>query len=354
MKGLVFLILWLVALNAVAVDPSRIPVTSEVTNIISDRAELHGSLRRVARLRARVAFQMRPLGAKLWVRRTPWQRLDHFQDNVLFSGTATNLKWNTEYEVRAVSVVAGMIRKGNVVQFHSSPGAPQIVAATQTNVTSSNAVITGTFFPNQNVTTTWFEWGTSTNYEFATSSSEFPAGVSGQDIAAPLKGLSANTTTYHWRLVASNATGVATSPDAAFIATDYVGIPEGYTWTFSSELPYVGMITNMEFSQKATAAFQFLRGTFSTNGSLLCEMLGSGAPPTPAVMIDAPADGGSFFSVGATVPWGGVPWGGVGTLRFTMLTGSVVLTNLVMTYEFGIGFNGERRLYATNASLRTY
>lgn len=330
------------------------PVTAEVEGIIANQAEFNATLLRVYRWPTRVSFQVRKAGTKRWVRRSPWQRFAPIQDNVSFSALVTNLNWDTEYEVRAVSVRGGFLHPGNIVEFHSPSGRPQIVGTGQTNVTSSNAVITAQFYPNQHSTVAWFEWGTNTSYGNASSPVEIPAGTVAQNVSLPLQGLSSDTTTYHWRLVASNAAGVTMSSDAAFIATDYIGIPEGYSWTFSSLLPFVGKIFSQNTTQRAGAEFGILPGSFAEGSTLLCEMLSvSGGVPEigGTTLVDAPELGGNV-SIFAWTGWDGFGSNGHGRIRFTAQTGSVVLTNLIMTFEWGMGMIGDRSVYSTNVDLK--
>lgn len=335
--------------GAVAADNSRTPVTREVGGIVADRAELNGTLARVNRLPARVAFQLRRLGTKRWGRITAWERLERFQDSVSFSAIASNLTWNTEYEVRAIAIIGGALRPGNIIQFHSSFGDPQIVALAHTGITSSNAVLRATVYPNQS-TMTWFEWGTSTNYGNVSSIVHLPASTAAQQVALPLDGLLSDTTTYHWRLIASNLSGLVMSSDAAFIPTDYVGIPEGHSWTIVSEIPFVGKIFAQAQTQRAGAEFAFLPGSFASGSALLCEMLPVNDTPMPgaSTTVSAPASGGSV----SIFAWPG--WSDYGSIRFTAQTGSVVLTNLSMTYEWGNGLVGDRNLFTTNIDLRLH
>ncbi|HWN96893.1 MAG TPA: hypothetical protein VNT99_17830 [Methylomirabilota bacterium] len=349
MKVAVVLSTWaLTLITTLAVDASKIPVTGEVEGITTDRADFKGSLLQL-RHAGRLGFQWRTVGKRTWSR-TTWQRSSPFNPpGITFTDTIANLKFDTDYEVRAVAIVRGSRRHGNIVTFHSSTGSPEFISSATTNISSSNAVITASFYPNAAPTLARFEWGTTTNYGNVTEAVSYAAGVAPQTVAAGLEALLPDFTTYHWRLVASNASGILVSPDAAFIATDYVGIPEGYSWTFSSDLPYVGRITNMLFSQTASATFSFLPGSFSPNGALFCEML----PHAPAGLItsttvNAPSEGGSLYAGGPAVTWGNLR----GSIRFTAQQGSVVLTNLAMTYEFGNGFSGDRSVYGTNIDLR--
>jgi hypothetical protein len=83
--------------------------------------------------------------------------------------------------------------------------------------TGTNAQLDGMVTPNGLPTTTWFQWGTSTNYGLVT-----PPGVVGSNftfnviyVANTITGLTVNLP-YHYRLVASNAVGVTYGFDQIF------------------------------------------------------------------------------------------------------------------------------------------
>jgi hypothetical protein len=82
-------------------------------------------------------------------------------------------------------------------------------------VNSSSATITGTVNPNGQATTYHFEWGTTSAYGHSTASASAGSGTSNQAVSVSLSGLAPHTT-YHYRVVASNATGTAMAADRTF------------------------------------------------------------------------------------------------------------------------------------------
>jgi hypothetical protein len=82
-------------------------------------------------------------------------------------------------------------------------------------ITQAAATATGTVNPNARATTAHFEFGTTNAYGTSTPDIAVPAGVEAVPVNAGLNGLAANTT-YHVRLVATNADGTAASSDASF------------------------------------------------------------------------------------------------------------------------------------------
>lgn len=91
---------------------------------------------------------------------------------------------------------------------------PAAVTGAASGVTATTATLNGTVSPNKESTTYRFEYGTTTAY-----GSQSPAGTSSGNadkaVSADVTGL-APSTTYHFRLVASNASGTATGADAQF------------------------------------------------------------------------------------------------------------------------------------------
>jgi hypothetical protein len=91
---------------------------------------------------------------------------------------------------------------------------PAATTGAASAVTATTATLNGTVSPNKESTTYRFEYGTTTAY-----GSQTPAGTSGgnadRPVSADITGL-APSTTYHFRLVATNASGTATGADAQF------------------------------------------------------------------------------------------------------------------------------------------
>ena len=93
-------------------------------------------------------------------------------------------------------------------------GAPAATTGAAGAVTATGATLNGTVSPNKEDTTYRFEYGTTTSY-----GSQTTPGTQGGN---PTKAVSANvsglapSTTYHFRLIATNASGTATGADAQF------------------------------------------------------------------------------------------------------------------------------------------
>jgi hypothetical protein len=82
-------------------------------------------------------------------------------------------------------------------------------------ITSSGARLVGSVNPNGEPTTYWFEYGTTRRYGSRTPDASAGRGTSARRVTATLSGLQPNTT-YNFRLVASNPSGVVSSANRTF------------------------------------------------------------------------------------------------------------------------------------------
>src|SRR5436190_13882101 len=95
--------------------------------------------------------------------------------------------------------------------FGATPGATTSPASA---VTSTTASLNGTVSPNKETTTYHFDYGTSTSYTSKTPNGT-ASGNASKNVTASVTGL-APSTTYHFRLVASNASGTTNGQDRTF------------------------------------------------------------------------------------------------------------------------------------------
>jgi phosphodiesterase/alkaline phosphatase D-like protein len=139
--------------------------------------------------------------------------------NTAVSATATALTANTAYIYRVVATNTGGTTNGTPAEaFSTLPKAPSAVTtAGTTNLGPTSATVGGTVNPNGgDVTICKIEYGTTTGYGSDVDCESPPgSGSSPVNVLAGLSGLSPETT-YHFRLVASNAGGTGTGVDRTF------------------------------------------------------------------------------------------------------------------------------------------
>lgn len=97
----------------------------------------------------------------------------------------------------------------------ASAAAPTATTGAAAEIGQTTATLQGTVNPGGAETTVRFEYGTTTAYGQQTPDQTVPAGDADAAVEAAVTGLSANTT-YHFRVVATNADGTVSGSDATF------------------------------------------------------------------------------------------------------------------------------------------
>jgi hypothetical protein len=116
---------------------------------------------------------------------------------------------------RLEAVVATVLVAGAVLAGAASAAAPTATTGPATAIGASTATVTGSVNPGGQSTTWYVEYGTSTSYGSKTSSVSAGSGSSAANVSANLTGLK-DGTTYHYRVVATNATSTSHGGDAVF------------------------------------------------------------------------------------------------------------------------------------------
>ena len=130
----------------------------------------------------------------------------------------TGLTPATTYHYRLVAASSGGTTNGTDMTFTTSapsPVAPTVTTTAASNVTTTTATLNGTVNPNGASTTYYFQHGTTTSYESTTTSTSAGSGASNETESTPITGLTPGTT-YHYRIVASNAGGTTNGNDITF------------------------------------------------------------------------------------------------------------------------------------------
>ncbi len=90
--------------------------------------------------------------------------------------------------------------------------APTVTVDPASQITSSNAVVTGTVNPNGLQAGFYVRWGTNTDYPYWSAPGDLPGQDSPVPVTAAMINLSSSTT-YHYQLVATNGAGTGYSAD---------------------------------------------------------------------------------------------------------------------------------------------
>jgi hypothetical protein len=127
---------------------------------------------------------------------------------VTFSGSSITAPVTRTATVGSTSVLLDL-------KYAGDNTVPEANTGSATSVGSISAVVHGTVIPNGSSTTYYFQYGATDTYGSQTTGRTTGIDLS---VAETVTGLSANTT-YHYRLVATNASGTSFGPDRTFQTT---------------------------------------------------------------------------------------------------------------------------------------
>jgi phosphodiesterase/alkaline phosphatase D-like protein len=128
----------------------------------------------------------------------------------------TGLTANTLYHFRVVASNGAGTTMGSDRTFTTltPTGPPVVITNGATNVTTSSGTLNGSLDPHGLTTTVFFQYGTTTSYGSATPM-QTQTGNTYRNITANVGGLTPHTT-YHFRMVATNAGGTKMGSDRTF------------------------------------------------------------------------------------------------------------------------------------------
>jgi len=139
--------------------------------------------------------------------------------NVALTQTVTGLMCGTLYHYRAVGVSSSGTTNGNDTTFTTSTCTstpPTVTTSSATSIGQTGATLNGTVNAKNTSTTVTFQYGMTTSYGTTTTALQSPvAGGTNTSVSVVLGGLIANTT-YHFRVVGTNAGGTSNGGDLMF------------------------------------------------------------------------------------------------------------------------------------------
>lgn len=100
----------------------------------------------------------------------------------------------------------------------ASAGVPAVTTGDATNRAPNSITLTATVNPSGEATTVRFHYGTTDAYGATSATRQVPAGSTDVNVAIPVSGLTPSTT-YHYRAVANNASGIVQAGDRTFTTT---------------------------------------------------------------------------------------------------------------------------------------
>jgi hypothetical protein len=195
----------------ITTEPAAV-TTKPATNVASFSASLNGTVNPHG-LSTTVRFQ--------YGRTTSYgsttanqTKLGNTTQNV--AANISGLAANTTYHFRIVATNSNGTRYGVDRTFTtlSATGAPVVITNPATNVTHSSTRLNGDVNPHGLSTTVYLQYGRTTSYGSRTPN-RTKTGNTYHDVFAKISGLSAGTT-YHFRIVGTNAAGTRYGADKTF------------------------------------------------------------------------------------------------------------------------------------------
>ncbi|HEY0277788.1 MAG TPA: hypothetical protein VGC32_05930 [Solirubrobacterales bacterium] len=276
----VFIFMALHVMSALAAEPPTVTLTEPVmttstTAELTGTVDIHGG--EGVELYAEYATSE---GEEFHFQFLPTQTIPTgTEGSTQISGVVHGLQPNTRYFFRFVtenSEWGEVPSQGppypNAVTQPEPARPPQIGELRPSEVSQTAVTLEATINPEGGDTAYYFEWGTSASYGTQERHETVPAGGE-QSVSAVVSGLEPHTT-YHWRVVATNAGGSeVTSADQQVETLDSCGLPA---------LRCLELVSPREMGPIATpgiyASNRQLRYQAASNGSSLAYMLEYGLP----------------------------------------------------------------------------
>ncbi len=142
---------------------------------------------------------------------------------------------------------------------------PPVTTGSAANVAETTATIAGTVDTQGIETTYHFEYGTSTSYGVNTDAQGLGAGAGTVAVHADLTRLT-NDTTYHYRLVATNANGTVAGDDQKFQTAQAPGPPGASTGSARNVTPTGARLTGTVDPNGRATTYRFEYGTTTGYG----------------------------------------------------------------------------------------
>jgi hypothetical protein len=192
--------------------------------------------------------------------KTPVRDAGSGTSDVAVSAAVTGLQVGRTYHFRVVATSDAGTSRGADKTFLTA-ATPAVTTKPASSVQDTSAKLNGSVVPNGQATTAYFDYGTSTAYGSRTAAKSVGSGTGSTGVSVPVAGL-APSTTYHARLVATNAAGTSNGADVTFTTTGPPIVHGGpatavssTTATLTGSVDPSGHATSWYFQYGATAAY---------------------------------------------------------------------------------------------------
>jgi hypothetical protein len=180
--------------------------------------------------------------------------------SVPVSAAITGLKSGTTYHFRLVATSDAGTARGSDRTF-VPVASPTVTTKSASSIRDTTATLNGSVNPLGQSTNAYFEYGTSTSYGAKSSVKSVGSGNNSTNVAIGITGLTPGAT-YHFRIVAQNASGTSAGGDQSFTTTGPPGIQAASassitssTATLNASLDSRGHTTTWYFDYGTTASY---------------------------------------------------------------------------------------------------
>ncbi len=189
----------------------------------------------------------------------------------------------------------------------AAPPPPAVSSVAATHVTGSGARLNGAINPNGQQTTYAFQWGPTTGYGHETPLTSGGAGSAPESVSANLAGLDGGST-YHFRVIAINASGTS------------VGADESFTTSGTRPSPSAAPSATTTEATGVNQAGATLNGTDNPNGQATTYYFEYGPTTNYGYETGPVAAGSGKTAQAATATLGGLPSGATAYYRLVAVT----------------------------------
>ncbi len=202
---------------ALAAAAAPAVTTAAATSITNTSATFNGSVN-PGGTATQYAFQFGPTSS--YGEETPLTSAGSGSAASAVSAAQTGLQPGTVYHFRLIALSAAGTSVGSDQSFTTTgsataSNAPSASTSTASAISANGATLNGSFSPNGQATSYYFEFGPTINYGYVSTPQGVAGSSAGGNVTATLSSLTPGTT-YHYQIVAVNPGGVALGGDETF------------------------------------------------------------------------------------------------------------------------------------------